>query len=314
MLAIVCVLGIIWFFFNNSEKLILLSEINAGSIANLVLLMLAAQFLYTYRFQIVLERCAQRKVPIFSLFKIVVIGRYLSIFIPQSGNVYRGITLKSDFEISYTQYASSFFAFTWLEMCFNLLVALAVNSTVRPSLHIGNLSVMSILVALFFFVAIVPIFIGMLVRQANFQNPLFLRVGNKLSEMFSTVLKSLFDIVYLCKFFFTGLLTFAITLGAFHVAFTAIDVHAEISVLVLFFIVLQFFSQIIITPGNIGIKEILYGIISDQTNIGLSEGILMSVIMRITGTLVIIVMGSVLGGLKLLKENKNRIRGREKNG
>lgn len=304
LIASVCVLGIIWFFAKNKEKISLLLEIDTVCIAKLIALTLAGHLIYTFRFQLVLEKCGKKKIPIPELVRIVILGRYLSTFIPQAGNLYRGIVLKSDYGISYTRYASSFLSFTWLEICFNLLLALAVSTVGPYTPRFGKLHASIVLGAIFFCVAILPVLAKTLLGFVKFRNSRLMWCHGRLSELFSVISDSFSDSVFLLKFGITGLLTFGTSIAILHVSFMAIQMHTQIPVLAFFCVVLQFFNQIVITPGNMGVREIAYGIISDQTNIGAAEGIIVSVIIRMAGTVVIIVAGTFLGGLGLLKTSK----------
>ena len=70
-------------------------------------------------------------------------------------------------------------------------------------------------------------------------------------------------------------------------------------------VILKLLNTILITPGNIGIREIAYGIISQQMNLSMGEGMIVSMVMRIIGMVVILTAGVLLGGHALLKQQKS---------
>jgi hypothetical protein len=49
-----------------------------------------------------------------------------------------------------------------------------------------------------------------------------------------------------------------------------------------------------ITPGNIGIRELAYGLLCAQADVGMSKGILVSAELRILSTVVLLVLGVLL--------------------
>ena len=66
---------------------------------------------------------------------------------------------------------------------------------------------------------------------------------------------------------------------------------------------LSFF--IVLTPGNIGIQEIAWGLLSEKMGIGMETGILMSGFVRLIGTGVLSILGITLGGVDLIRNRKS---------
>ena len=63
-----------------------------------------------------------------------------------------------------------------------------------------------------------------------------------------------------------------------------------------------FGTYFIISPGgNLGVREILYGLLGAQMGIGETEGILASVTIRVLSFLTLIVLGVSFGGIGLLR-------------
>jgi len=75
----------------------------------------------------------------------------------------------------------------------------------------------------------------------------------------------------------------------------------------LFFTVLTLLNQIVITPGNLGIKEVAYGVLAQQLQIGMAQGILVSLILRVLTLVVTTALGLAFGGRGLLsRSGQNR--------
>ena len=68
--------------------------------------------------------------------------------------------------------------------------------------------------------------------------------------------------------------------------------------------VLKLSNQVIITPGNFGIRELTYGIIGTQLNISMADGVIISILLRVVGTSVVIITGFLMGGIELLLDKK----------
>lgn len=63
------------------------------------------------------------------------------------------------------------------------------------------------------------------------------------------------------KILLTGLVAFTDTLAIFYFCFRALDVPIDIPALALFFVILRLSTSVTITPGNLGVRELAYGII-----------------------------------------------------
>jgi len=297
-----CVVYIIRYFIKNRQDLDLVFGLNPLILLGLGGLIVLAFLIYALRFAIILKKCSGRKVPFYFWFKIVILGRYLNLITPQAGNIYRGVMLKKNYQITYTRYLSSFFSFTWIDTCLNLLLALAVICFVQPEMEIGGLRVWVLIGVLGILVAVVPIGLEALFKRVKFQNRYAGWIHGKLSELLRVSVGSARDVRYMTKFVLTGVIAFAISIAAFYLCFLSIEVKVSLPGLALFYVVLKLSNQVIITPGNLGVREIVYGVMSEMMQIGMGQGILISVIMRIISTLVVIVLGTLFGGIGLFQK------------
>ena len=141
VLVLACVYFIVSFFYENPEKIKQLAVLDWSDLVLIAGLFVSLHIIFGYRFYIVLQQCSGKVVEYFASTRIVVLGRFLSTFAPQSGNIYRGVMLKEKFGVSYTRYISSAIAFNWLDSCMNLMVALLLTLVLQPDLKLGELSV-----------------------------------------------------------------------------------------------------------------------------------------------------------------------------
>ena len=300
-LTFCCGVYIVWFFVTNRQKLQeIVFTLPLLNLVGLLGLTLLGYLIYSYRFQIILKKCSGCSVPFYQLLKIVVLGRFLSLFAPQAGNIYRSIRLKKNYRISYTRYASSFFSFTWMDTCLNLAIAFIVTLIVQPDLRISGLKVMHVLLLLMLIIMAVPILLEIFFRLTRLRNRTLAWMHGRLSEMLTVSVGSLRDCRYISKIILTGGISFIHALMTFYLFFITLQVQINLPALALYYIVLRLSNNIIITPGNIGVREIAYGILSEQIHIGMAQGILISLFMRVIGTLILITLGLFFGGSELL--------------
>ena len=301
VLAACCVGYIVWFFIKNSEELKVVLDLPIFAVVGMGILGVLTHVIYSWRFKIILKKCSGCSIAFVPWFKMVVLGRFLSTFAPQAGNVYRSICLKKNYGVSYTRYAGSLFSITWLDTCLNLIFAGVIILAIKPKLQIANMPVLYLLAATLISIIAVPFVLEAVFRVIKFRNQRIAWIHSKLSELLTVSVQSLGDGKYIAMIVVTGLIGFINTLAIFYLCFFSLDIRFALPDLALFYVVLKLSNHIIITPGNMGVRELAYGILSEQIDIGMGKGILISVILRIIGTVVIIILGSIFGGFDLLR-------------
>ena len=305
VLAALCILYLVRFFSKNTEGLKLILDLNPLSVLGIALLAVLGHLIFAWRFIIILTKCSGKALPFFSLVRMVILNRFLSVFAPQAGNIYQSITLKKNYRIPYTTYASSFFSITWLDTCFNFIFALIVILAIKPELEFGGIRAWLGLLILIILIALIPFIIEGALRKIRFQNRYFSWAHERLSEMFSVSVSAVSDKAYLVKIALTGVIAFVNTVVIFYGCFHALGIDVSLPMATLFYVIFQLCNRIQVTPGNIGIREIAYGILSSYMQVGMAEGILVSVTMRIIGVTVISVMGFALGGMAIIKNKES---------
>ncbi len=302
--AIACLAYIVIFLFRNREDIELVFNLRPLIIFALFALSVFGHILQAYRFKIVFEKCSSLNLPFFPWFRIFTLGRFLNTVFPQAGNIYRSVRLKQDYSVSYTSYISSFASFSWMDTCLNFTFALAIVLATNADLRIGNFRVWQILAVLIVLAAAAPVLADFVFRSTKFRNRTLSWVHSKLSEVLATSLRSIGDGVYILKIILTGAAVFAYAVVAFYLCFLSLNVRINLPTLALFYVILKLNNYIIVTPGNLGVLELAYGLLSEQMGFGMAQGVLASVIMRIVGTVVVFGFGSIFGGIKLLGQRK----------
>ncbi len=103
------------------------------------------------------------------------------------------------------------------------------------------------------------------------------------------------------KFFLSGVLLFANSMAQYYFSFYAFGIKAGMAPLALFLVVIILSNRVVLTPGNLGLRELAFGIASDQMSIGMTQGILVSAIIRVIGIFFTAILGIIFGGITLLK-------------
>ena len=304
IIAAICVVYIVIFLVKNKQQLQLALNLRPLFIATLGILLILDLAVNGLRMKIVMEKCSNVRIPVGGWYKIFLLGRFLNTVIPQLGNLYRGVTLKQNYNISYTHYISSLASFAWMEISINLIFALIIILLTNHRLQIAGIDAWLFLSALVILVIAGPIVADAVIRLFKVQNKTLVWLHSRLSLVFSTAVTSLKDGSYILSITSTTLLAFIVTITMFYVCFLSINVNVSITATVVFLAVLKIADVIVITPGNIGIREIIFGIVTTQIGLSMMEGILASTILRILGTLLVFILGISLGGIGILQRRR----------
>ena len=305
-LALGCVSYIVYFLIKNKQDLKVVFDINPIYLTLFFIFSILGQSLVAYRWRIVLHKCSGKTIAFFKWLRYFILGRFLNLIAPQLGNLYRSVALKKDYGITYTDYISSMASYTWMDTCLNLLFAWIVIAVVDIRLKIGQVSALAIVTLILIFAFIMPVIFEYLFSKKMFKRKFLKWAQSKVHEVLTTALQNVRDVNFIFKIISTAVLAFVYTIAMLYFCFKVFDITISLPALSLFYVIMRISNLVIITPGNIGLREIAYGIIGSQIGISMTEGIIISIILRIVNNLVLLVLGTLYGGIGLLKR-KNEI-------
>jgi len=285
------------------DDLDLLRGVRPGVLASLLALNVLALWVYTLRYRIVLRQCGGASVPFGVLFKTVFVGRFLTLLAPQAGNVYRSVFLKTHHDVPYTAYVTTMVSYTWVETCLNLVFAMAVIAAVDPALALAGIPVLRLAGATLALVVLGPVLLARALGAGPVGDGRVAWLRAKLCEVVDTTVRQSRSIPYLFKLATTGVLSFAVSVGSLYACFAGLGYPARLSVMALFFIVLRLLTQVVVTPGNLGVRELAYGVLAQHLGVGMAQGAAVSVVMRVMATVVIVLGGALCGGMGLLRSS-----------
>lgn len=304
-LVIICLVLIVRFVVNDKQEWAEVLSLKPLMLVAVAGMMLVSLGIYTWHFGIVMEKCSGRSIDFWTWFNVTVQARFLSTFVPQAGNVYRALVLKKNYGVTYTRYISGCFSFAWLDTCVNFAFAAMIILFFDRELRIGGMRSLDVVLGLLGLVVLTPVLSVWLLGKYEFSQKKLAWAHEKLAKMLGVSVRSLTDRAYVLKFLVTAVLSFAGSAITSYLCFASLDVQINLPQLAMFYIVLKLSNHIIITPGNLAVRELAYGFLCEYLQIGMAQGIMMSVIMRLMGTGTIILFGMFLGGAALLRQHKD---------
>lgn len=301
-IAVLCVIYIIYYLVNNREDLRSLYKINIYDLSLIIIIYFIAFLIQGFRYRIVINKCSGKRIPFFGWFKIFIKGIFLSKLMPQLGNVYRSAVLKKSYNISYTSYISSFASFAWLDSLLSLFIALLLIILFNPHLSFGYIKGYLLILVLFIILIILPYFMYLLLSHIKIKGKFFNWFHLKISEVFKTAVNNTRDYKYIISLFLTGLLSMFSSILIFYICFDGLGIDVALPVLALFGALLKISNLVVLTPGNLGIREIAYGFLGSFAGISPGHTYLASLITRLIGTLLVFALGIGFGGMGVLRK------------
>ena len=300
---------VIWIVYINRDELRLLLNFQLWHLATMIFVYILQFFVSALSLWLIISRLGGKSVSTIDWIKIMLVSRMANYLMPKSGGIYKAFVLKKNYKIHYTKFIHIYAFFSWLTILINLgLVALLILISM-PDLEINNYLVFPIVAGLFLSIMFGPLLVN---RVFNFYHPRSIFLSNlteKIHEIFITMLNHGRDMNFMSKLIGTQILKFGLYVLLFKLLFAGLGVgiDSNYAKMALFIAVEQMNVIFYITPGNIGITELLYGAISSAIGVGVAEGVIAAALLRAIGYLVIFPFGIAFGGLKVYRSIKLQI-------
>jgi uncharacterized protein (TIRG00374 family) len=302
-LMLACIVYLTHYLWINRGHLGVVFTFSVLQVISVAALITLHNFVYALRLYHVFSRTTGKSFRYLEWFKLAVLGRFLNHFVPQLGNVYRSLQLKEKFQINHTVYASSFVSFIWLDLCANLLIAIAAFHYFKFDLVIFNISLLTLFYVSLSGLAITPFLIYYLsrfeVRRGRFK-----WLKSRFDEAINTTINAVKSPTFLLTFFSFTLLSSGMMIAIFYLIFGGIGVEVKTLELIIFNLIHRLASNVVITPGNLGIRELVFGALSASFSMGLASGVIVSGVLRVLSFAILVALGFALGGRHLLLEKK----------
>jgi uncharacterized membrane protein YbhN (UPF0104 family) len=241
-------------------------------------------------------------VPAPAWFRIVVLGAFLNLFVPQLGNVYRGVTLKREFSVTYTAYATGLFTFVWLDTAFGFLSCLLVLLVLQPGLRLGAVSVVPAIALLVTAMLVAPWLASRLLAKLELGQGRLAGLKGRMDTLLATSSRALQSPGFLLRFLCVSALGMVDQAVILWICFKAAGLPIDPETAVLFQVVVKLSNQVIVTPGNLGLTELAFGVLGSAAHGGsVGYGIAAALVFRVLFSSSVIVLGILLGGIGLLR-------------
>ena len=273
------------------RQALLISPSRLGLIGALLVLYF---LIYSYRFVILIEKHCNCRIGLLPWLRMLIVVRFMNNTVPQMGTIYRGVHLKRDFGVSYTDYISANVFFILTDTLFNFAVAAILLVATGNQLSFGGIHASLWLSAGFLGLVALPYLVSYALSHITSLQRTPGKIVKGLSQVAHEITVSAKDLRYMFRSTVLALLSFITMAWVFHVLLQAVDVELPFATLAVFYALYRLTFHVSITPGNIGIREIAYGLLCAQADVGMSKGILVSAELRILSMVVLLVLGIVL--------------------
>lgn len=290
-------LGILgWFVGRDLDALDALRTVSPAAIA----LILVLQGLYlipeSYRQQVVVESAGQTKLPIVGWFRVFVVGRFLNSLIPQSGNVYRALRLKSDYGIGYVDFLGSMVLFLMMSVSFNLVLAAILIALAPPESPTTVLSTPWALLAVALVVVAVPTLVRFALMRMTLADSSWLTPLRILRDLLDSAAAALHQPGLLVRFIGAWLVTLGVVVALYTAVLSIVGASVGVGEVIALYALVQATSFVVITPGNLGIQELGFTGLAALFGIPVAQGAAAAAIIRASGWIALAIPAFILGG------------------
>lgn len=270
----------------------------------LCVLVVFNQVLIALRFKLAMEHSGAHGIGLSVWFRLTSVGQMLNLFVPQLGNLYRGVTLKREHGISYLMYAGGLVSFIWLDVMMGLAIAFGVILVVDPGLHFADVSALLVLGVGGGLICLGPIVGSVVLRRLPMPTGAWGKLQQRLADLLYTTSGAVRSPALMARFFLLNVFVTAGQTATLWLAFHSVGAEPGLSGLVLFQVVLKLSSQVVVTPGNLGITELLFGALAHGSEQTLQQGLAVSLLLRAVGSAVVVVLGLLTGGVAALTSGR----------
>lgn len=304
VVTIVAIVGIVLMLFKERYSFSILNRINMYDWLFITLLCMTNMLLFGLRVKYVIEKSGGTVISPIWWQKIFVNSYALNAVMPQSGAVYRAYELKKNNKLHYLDYGRAYYFIAWFGMLLILLLSSILMFVLSLDPLIKGWNVLHISLGASVLLLIMPF---ILFRVAPYCFPdsfRFVVVTNALRDTFTFTVQCFRDIGFTVRFLFLSLFTFLIDLIILTRCIKVLSFNISFEYTVLIYLLSTVFVAIRVTPGNIGVQELVYGIIGVQAGISVGDGLMLSIFIRVLRLLAVITLLAGLNCIGMAMSNK----------
>ena len=242
------------YFISNPEIFTSLQQLSLLPVAAAVALDALAMLLFSSRAFLLLGSYGNWKIGYWHWFQIHIFGLIVGQIMPQIGDAYRAHKAKLISELPYSHYAGSFLLIAWMDMAILFVLAFLLASLVDVSFSGSYFSQQTLALMAIFWLLVAPAGTAILFLLARFPW-LHVQVSDGLRLVLKSFWQSLLNLrLSLVQIALGGASFVAMTVMA-SIMFTALGSEIQMYQAALIIAVYKLSQAIILTPGNVGVRE-----------------------------------------------------------
>lgn len=289
------ILAIVYFLRKYSADISNLKMLSALDIVVIGAWSFVSYTAYAYAVYIVFLDLGLKKLGPIAWLRIYFVSRLVNFFITQGGNLYRLLVLKKNYNFSYTNTVGVTGFLIWINAAIALLASVYALNGLELDFQVGGLSLLWWCAYLLVGLMVVPLLAILLAdrsRMASIAGYKLAAPFLQVAEFFTSTIKNirLFAIVTTLS-----VIHFCFFLGVNYFGFRAIGQQIDLGIVCVFTTAFVFTRYINVVPGNIGVSELVGGLMSEQMGVGFSNGLIVTGIVRMVEVLVILLTGLIYG-------------------
>lgn len=238
-------------------------------------------------------------------FKYHILGRLANIVFPQSGNIYRAHILKSRHAVSYAIFIGMSGLNVWVELVValtfcSLLLFVGSHGMENHHAHMHFALFGSLLIVL----SLPWVFHELVPRKFN-SNCFVNQVANGFKDISAFVSGSIRNRVLVFKLVCMTVAMLSLSAFAQYLGFWALGYSISLPALAVFVLLLKSTNYVVLTPGNLGVRELAYGLIAGVIGVNVGQAIIVSLMIRGASYVNIFTIGLLFGWRETFRPRSN---------
>ena len=293
-LSAVAVCVLLWRVSVSGAEAIRTLQVDTIAAVTALVILIGYLSIYCERSRVLISLYLGRVPPLASFARTLLFSRIYNNFLPQAGNFYRAVSLRSELRLPYSGYLATSLAVVFFEL---LVLGMAVLWLFRGG---GWHAVNSDLAAgsafnAYFLLAVSGALVVLGGAECKRQLNVIRRHNRHSDKAVSLRPSDYLRVVFRFHFFISGVFqSFSLLVAMISVqwlVFFSLGHQLDISQALAFLVVNRMAQYMTVTPGNIGVRELIYGFIGASTGVGELIAVMASVLLRL---LTWLALGSML--------------------
>ncbi len=250
---------------------------------------------YAYAVYVVFVDLGLKDLGPFAWLRIYFVSRLVNFFVTQGGNLYRLVLLKKKHNFSYTNAIGVTAFLFWINALIALIVSIYFLAGFERKLYLYGVSLLNWSMLVVLVLLLGPLLIVWSIqpfRESSIWRSRMLRPFVIIADFFIATVR---NGGLLARLTILSIVHFLFFVGVNYFSFRAIDQPIDVAVVCFFTTAFVFTRYINVVPGNLGVSELVGGLISEQMGIGFGNGLIVSGIVRIVEVMMILLIGLIYG-------------------